>query len=144
MTTRRRKSATPEGAVLKSCLQLLTLKRIYHWRCNNIAVADGGVYRTFSGLRGVSDILGILAGRRVLTASGEVHIGSGRFLAVECKAPKGWPSEHQRAFLKAAQSAGAVAIVVRDVAVLARVLDRLESDPTVRFTLEGDPVPCSP
>lgn len=65
-----------ESEVLSSCLKTLSAFGIFAWRSNNM-----GTYRhpkgrdpfySFNGLRGVSDILGVLP--------------DGRILCVECKA----------------------------------------------------------
>lgn len=98
----------PESDVVRSCLDYLKIRGIFAWRQNAgvIPLANGGV--RFSGLRGVSDILGILP--------------DGRFLAVECKSAKGKTSEHQDAFLDQIAANGGVACVVRSVEELAEDL----------------------
>lgn len=110
----------PESDVVRSCLEYLKIRGIFAWRQNAgvIPLANGGV--RFSGLRGVSDILGILP--------------DGRFLAVECKSAKGKTSEHQDAFLDQIAGNGGVACVVRSVEELAEDLKLVlpSSLPTVR------------
>ncbi len=57
--------ADRESDVLTACLQYLAVKGIFAWRQNQGAIPrKGGGYRRFVGLRGVSDILGILPQRR--------------------------------------------------------------------------------
>jgi hypothetical protein len=68
----------------------------------------------FSGRAvGSPDIIGVLPG--------------GRFPAVECKRPDKKPTAAQAAFLHRLPQAGAVALVVGDVATLALALDGLLS-----------------
>jgi hypothetical protein len=95
-------NAVTESAVLRACLDYLALKGVYAWRQNQgaIPLKDGG-YRRFVGLKGVSDILGVLDG--------------GRVLAVEVKKPGGKLSREQKAFLDAVRERGGLALVVRGV-----------------------------
>jgi hypothetical protein len=60
-----------------------------------------GRVRSFRGLRGVSDVLGVLPG--------------GRFLAIECKGPTGRPSPEQVEFIERVRAAGGVAFVARSL-----------------------------
>ena len=68
---------TPEGAVVRACLDYLAIRQIVAWRSNTVGVYDKAreVYRPNTGRNGVADILGCLPG--------------GRFLAIECKAGRG-------------------------------------------------------
>lgn len=96
---------TPEGFVLSACLEFLAVRGVFAWRNNSGATkTEGGRFVRF-GLRGSSDILGILPG--------------GRFLAVECKAPKGRTTPDQEAFLTDIRRRGGVAMVARSVDDLA-------------------------
>src|SRR5262249_15960124 len=72
--------------LVQACLDWLLLRRIKAWRTNNTGVYDPArkVYRTFQGLRGVSDILGIVP--QTVTLDGE-RIIFGNFLAIEVKRP---------------------------------------------------------
>jgi hypothetical protein len=100
---------TPEGDILKACLQYLHYRGIFCWRNNQGVIPTGrGTYRRFAGLRGVSDILGVL--------------DKGRFLAVEVKSLKGKTSPEQTAFLARVTSLGGVACVVRSVEELEKDL----------------------
>lgn len=102
-----------EADVLASCLMALKAWGIYSWRSNNVGVYDPSKkrYRSFHGLKGVADILGILPG--------------GKTLCVEVKSATGRLSPEQAAFLDAARAAGALALCVRDVKQLETAL-RLE------------------
>ena len=102
---------TAESAVLRACLDYLQLRGICHWRANQIPapVNDGKGFRRFWGLRGVSDICGVLPG--------------GRFLACECKSATGKLTPHQRLFLQRVNELGGLGVVVRDVKELAEALE---------------------
>jgi hypothetical protein len=102
-----------EAAVLRQVLDLLHLRRIFAWRNHSVGIFDPvrKVFRAHPGLRGVSDVLGILP--------------NGRFLAVECKGPRGRLTAEQAAFLANVTKAGGVALVVRDVRELERALNEL-------------------
>jgi hypothetical protein len=109
--------APREQDLVNACLRLLRLRGVYAWRNNSGAFVLGqGKGRRFfrAGLVGSSDILGVLP-------------PSGRLLAVEVKRPGGRPTPHQQAFLDQVRAAGGVAAVVRDVADLGAMLDRLLS-----------------
>jgi hypothetical protein len=106
-----------ESNVLTACLQFLSLKGVLAWRSNNTGVFDPNRkrFRSFRGLKGVSDILGILPG--------------GRSLAVEAKRAGGRPSVEQQAFLDEVNRRGGVALWVASVAELARSLEPLLTPP---------------
>ena len=101
-----------ETQILRQCLDLLSYRGVFHWRQNQAAIPlAGGGYRRFSGMKGVSDILGIL--------------DDGRFLALEVKSSTGKVSEPQRVFLEAVSERGGVALVIRDVSELEAALSSL-------------------
>lgn len=102
--------AGSESGIVTACLQLLAVRKVFAWRCNNTGIWDAakGIYRKFGGLPGVSDILGVL--------------DDGRFLAVEVKTSTGKLRDDQRTFLDAVQKRGGLALVVRSVADLDRAL----------------------
>jgi hypothetical protein len=72
----------------------------------------GRTFWTFTGLKGVSDILGVLEG--------------GRLLAVECKAPQGKVTPDQEWFLAEVIRRGGLAGVVRCIADLEKLLAELD------------------
>ncbi len=101
-----------ESEVLRACLDYLSYRGIFHWRANAAAVPlKGGGFRRFVGLRGVSDILGVLPG--------------GRMLAVECKRPGCKPSSDQDQFLDNVTKLGGVGIWVSSVSELEADLKEL-------------------
>lgn len=94
--------ATRESDIVTACLEYLKLRGIFCWRQNQGAIPlKNGGYRRFVGLKGVSDILGILA--------------DGRFLAVEVKKPGGKVRAEQQAFLDVIRENGGVALLVFSV-----------------------------
>jgi hypothetical protein len=103
-----------EADVLTACLDYLHLKGVLAWRSNNTGVFDPArkCFRSFRGLKGVSDILGILP-RPV--PDGESGLPHGLFLAVECKGATGRPSADQQWFLEEVTRRGGVALCVRSV-----------------------------
>ena len=105
--------STPEGATLNAILDYLRIRHIYAWRNNTAAVSISGVpgkrnrFVRF-GLKGSSDILGIL--------------DDGRFLAIEVKAPKGRTTVEQENFLGSIRMRGGLAFVARSVEDVMKVL----------------------
>lgn len=101
-----------ETEIVRQCLGQLRLWGYCVWR-NNTGAA---VYTNAAGKRrlvrygepGVSDILGVLPG--------------GRMLAVECKTDSGRLSDAQEAFLARVRQAGGLALVVRSVTELQALL----------------------
>lgn len=98
----------PHPRLTESQIQALTLgwlktKGFFVWRQNNGGVWDASreAYRNANGLKGVSDILGVLP--------------DGRFLAIEVKSSKGKTSKDQDAFLASVNAHGGLAFVVRDL-----------------------------
>lgn len=113
-----------ETDLVKSCIQLCQWSNVVAdvWRNNTGGVTrinrDGSTRHIQFGRKGVSDILGILS--------------NGRFLAIECKMPKGTLTHHQQDFLDRVDKAGGLALVVRDVAELQAALTHLALDPAWR------------
>jgi hypothetical protein len=103
-------NAMLEKDVLRLCMDYLRANRVFCWRANQIpAPLAGGGFRRFSGMRGVSDIIGILPG--------------GRFLAVEIKRSSGGKlSEDQEEFLDTVNEIGGVGLVVRSIEELQKDL----------------------
>ena len=101
------KRATPEGAVLRDCLALLRMMGIWHWRNNTGAVStpSGGFIRF--GAKGSADILALR---------------NGRFIAIECKSPKGKPTPEQSAWGQSVKANGGYWWCVSSAAELAAAL----------------------
>lgn len=97
-----------EADVLRSVLAYLRLAKIFSWRVNSggIRASHNGKRRfvRFSSINGISDVLAILPG--------------GRLLAIECKRPGERPTDTQKAFLTEVSMAGGLALVVSDVGQL--------------------------
>jgi hypothetical protein len=104
-----------ESELVTACLAWLQLHRVLAWRSNNAGIFDPvrRCFRSFRGLKRVSDILGILP-------------PAGRLLAVECKARRGRLSAEQRAFLEAVTAAGGLALEVRDLNDLIKAVGPLQ------------------
>lgn len=102
----RSRGSSGESSLVRSCLDLLSLRGVFAFRVNTTGVYDPkrGVFRSFHGLRGVSDILGVLPG--------------GRFLAVECKVGRNKLSDEQQFFIDRILGMGGVAWVIRNVGEL--------------------------
>lgn len=100
---------TPEGDLVKSCLDYLAAKRIFAFRINTTGVFDPSkqIFRKFTGMKGVSDILGILP--------------NGKFMSLECKIKPNKPTEDQDLFMDNVTDNGGVALLVYSI-------DELDSD----------------
>jgi hypothetical protein len=81
----------------KQVLKELELRGVWVWRQNNIHVQG----RTFNGLRGVPDIIGVNK--------------KGKFIGIEIKAGKDRMSEFQETFKEEIEKRGAVYLVVRNL-----------------------------
>jgi hypothetical protein len=105
--------APTEASVLAACMLLLKLRGVFAWRSNNVGVYDPvrKCHRSFRGLKGVADILGVVDG--------------GRILACEVKGPRGRLTEEQDHFLAQVRVKGGVALCVHDVKELEAELARL-------------------
>jgi hypothetical protein len=114
-----------ETDVVRAVLDYLRLRRILSWRSNNTGIYDPArkVFRSFHGLKGVSDVLGVLPRTLCDAAAGPVKVGI--LLAVECKSRSGRLRKEQAAFLDTVRAAGGVALVVKDVRELEAELARL-------------------
>ena len=115
---------TPEGAVVKACLDYLAVRGIYAWRNNTGTLRDKTNRPVFFGKPGSADILGILPG--------------GTFLAVECKAKKGKPSDKQIGFLKTIAENGGAAILAWSVDDLIKGLGQFEEKQAQKKGVEND------
>lgn len=91
-----------EKDIQKAILDYLNLKGIFCWKEHSGGLpVDNGQRFIPIGLRGKSDILGIIQG--------------GRFLAIEVKRPKGKVSVEQRLFLEKINEKGGIAFVATSV-----------------------------
>lgn len=104
-----------ESDLVRACLDWLVLHRIKAWRMNNTGIFDPvkKIHRSFRGLRGVSDILGILP-QTVRLAEGDEET-FGNFLAIEVKKPGEKPRPEQATFLEDIRAAGGIALCVHSL-----------------------------
>lgn len=107
-----------ETDIVRSCLDWLALHRIKAWRSNNTGIFDPNkkIHRRFHGLRGVSDILGILP-QTVRLADGGAEL-FGNFLAIEVKKPGEKPRPEQAMFLREIREAGGIGLCVHSLGEL--------------------------
>lgn len=86
--------------MVRACLDWLALHRIKAWRRNNTGIFDPikMIHRRFRGLRGVSDILGILPRTVWLAEDSEETFGN--FLAIDVKKPGKSRARSRRCFGK--------------------------------------------
>lgn len=91
-----------ETQIVKAILDYLKWTKILAWRSNNIGTySKAREQYIFHGLKGVSDILGVLDG--------------GKFLAIEVKTDKGKLSEYQKEFLDKVNKLGGKGFVARSI-----------------------------
>jgi hypothetical protein len=111
-----------ESDVLSGCLAWLQLNGVWCWRQNQGAIPlPGGGFRRFVGLKGVSDILGILP-QTVRLADESAPVTFGNLLAVETKRPGEKLRPEQEAFLRQVNERGGVALCECSVTELAERL----------------------
>lgn len=117
--------APTETDLVRAVLDYLRLRGLLAWRANNTGVYDPArkAFRSFHGLKGVADVLGVLPRTLCDAAAGPVKVGI--LLAVECKSRSGRLRKEQAAFLDTVRAAGGVALVVRDLKELVAELARL-------------------
>jgi len=114
-----------ETELVAACVATLKANGCLVWRQNSGGFTDDeGRYVAMQwGIKGVSDIIGLLPG--------------GRFLAVEVKWRSGALRPHQEDFLKAVNEAGGLGVVVRSIAELReRVLIHAESTRDIEGSTE--------
>lgn len=100
-----------EAQVQNQVLCYLSAKKIYHWRQNTGSFKVNDRYIR-SGMKGISDILGILP--------------DGRFLAIEVKRSKGGRvSPEQQAFLQAIKDNNGIALVINSLDQLIDELNKI-------------------
>ena len=114
--------STKETCLVRACLDWLALHRVMAWRMNNTGVFDPAkkVFRSFRGLPGVSDILGILP--QAVRLEGGKLATFGTFLAVEVKRPGERLRADQDAFLSGIRARGGVGVCVRSLKELEELL----------------------
>jgi hypothetical protein len=107
--------SSTETDIVRACLDWLALHRIKAWRMNNTGIFDPvkKIHRRFHGLRGVSDILGILPQRVRLAEGSEETFGN--FLAIEVKKPGEKPRADQEAFLQDIRDQGGIGLCVHSL-----------------------------
>jgi hypothetical protein len=115
---------TTEATVLRSCLDYLRLRGVLAFRVNTTGVYDPArkAFRSFRGLKGVADILGVLP--RTLDVGGR-RVTVGVFLAVEVKSVRGRLTPEQVAFADAVRKAGGIPLCVRSLKDLVDALEGL-------------------
>jgi hypothetical protein len=104
------KGKTPEGQIKLACLRYLIRRGFFVWNNPSGAVRIGPDRWIHFGLRGSSDIIGILP--------------DGRFLAVEVKSRHGRVSPEQAVFLKKVRDMHGIAVVARSFRELDAALRR--------------------
>ena len=102
------KRGTPEGRAKAACLRYLERRGITAWNNPTGAVEVRPGRWLHFGKKGSEDILGCLP--------------SGRFLAVEVKAPRGRLSPEQERFLAGISDQGGLAVVVKSWRELDKIL----------------------
>ena len=104
-----------ETDLVRACLNWLALHRVLAWRSNNTGIFDPTrkVFRSFHGLKGVSDILGIVPRPVVLPDGGRATVGA--LLAVECKRPGEKLRAEQEAFLEDVRGRGGIGFCARSL-----------------------------
>lgn len=100
--------------LVRACLDWLVLHKIKAWRMNNTGIFDPvkKVYRSFQGLRGVSDILGIVP--QTVEVDGE-QVTFGNFLAIEVKKPGETLRVEQEEFLREIRARGGIGLCVHSL-----------------------------
>lgn len=95
----------PEGILQKQVISFLNSHGFWVWGNKNGATYDPKrkVYRRNTTIKGISDILGM------------IPFAGGRFLAIECKMPRRYPTPEQKRFLEQVNDSGGIGIVVRSL-----------------------------
>ncbi len=111
-----------EGDIVKQCLQWLQIRHPHgvFWRQNSGSTMIGDRFIKFSSMPGVSDIIGVLP--VYLGQRGHLMVTVGRFIAVECKMPKGRLQPSQQIFIESVKRAGGIAGLVRSIEELERLV----------------------
>ena len=90
-----------EKEIQKAILDWLRWNKVFCWKTNNVGIKKPNGSYIPAGMKGVSDILGILKG--------------GVFLAIEVKRKKGILSDYQRDFINKIIDNGGVAFEARSL-----------------------------
>jgi hypothetical protein len=100
-----------ESKLVKAALEYLSYRGVYAFQVKNTGVYDPKIkrFRKFSGTPGVADICGAMPG--------------GRFIAVECKMPKGKQSLDQKLFEAFIKGQGGLYILARNLDDIQEALD---------------------
>lgn len=109
-----------EADILRQCQDLLSARRIFHFRVNTTGVRrrdrQGREFWAFNGSRGVPDLLAVLPRH---------SCKAGVLLAIECKRPGAKQTEEQIAFQCNLTAAGGEYAVIDDVVKLDELLTDL-------------------
>lgn len=99
-----------ETQLVRTILDYLKALGILAWRNNTTGVFDPArkVLRSFTGRKGVSDILGVIPGDKFRPAKSH-----GVFLAVEVKSAKGRATPEQAEFLHDVRRVGGLGVLAR-------------------------------
>jgi hypothetical protein len=108
-TARAIKQPVPEAGVLRACLDLLAVERIWHRRWNSGAMLNSSGRPVKFGKKGDADILATPVSMAFL---------QGTVLWIECKSDSGRETAEQVAFEREVSEAGHHYLVVRDVDTL--------------------------
>jgi len=99
---RLKKQELPEKDIQRDIMDYLAARRVFCWKEHSGGLPmQGGEWMMPIGLKGKSDILGLLKG--------------GRFLAIEVKRPSGKLSLYQEEFIKNINDNGGLAFVARSI-----------------------------
>lgn len=117
-----------ETDLVRQCLDLLSLRRVFHWRANaggGLRVGSGGrMVPVMANPEGTPDIIAFVPSKTQLLGNRGVHTAV-FVLAIECKSESGRLRDSQKAWRDNAESAGVRYLVVRDVRELESVLTEL-------------------
>lgn len=99
-----------ERDIQKGILDYLRWRKIFCWKNSNVGIKKSNGSFIPVGMKGVSDILGILP--------------SGKFLAIEVKCKYRKPSPAQKKFLYEIEKNGGLAFVARSVKEVKNEIDK--------------------
>lgn len=102
--------AQKESDIQKQILDYLRYKHIFCFKHNNIGIKKQNGSYIPSGMKGVSDILGLLP--------------DGKFLAIEVKRPKGIVTEYQQEFIEHIKNNKGLAFVAYSLDDVMKYIDK--------------------